>query len=313
VAQQTIKYNAENMPTRIIHAVNGTTDFKYDADAKRAKKIVPGGATYYINDKFEVQNGVETKYIFAGNLRIAKVKGSVLHYFHKDHLGSSTAMSDANGVKVECSEYLTFGHEREHTGTTVSDYKFTDQEKDTSTGLYNYNARLYGPVVGWFVTADSIVPDLYDPQSLNRYSYCINNPLIYTDPTGNEWFKQEDETYTFGSDYYGKNSPFSPGKGLMGFFEDNFPNVHTFSVVHDDYVDDLTGVGVPRSIANFPTMLSAFEIAFALNVVTNILENVFGIVDGLGKLGSLTPIDNITERDIDYDGPGTENAGDGMC
>jgi len=73
---------------------------------------------------------------------------------------------------------------RVHSGTVVSNYKFTDQELDQSTGLYNYDARLYDPLIGRFVNADSMVPDQYSPQSLNRYSYCANNPLIYVDPSG---------------------------------------------------------------------------------------------------------------------------------
>lgn len=61
---------------------------------------------------------------------------------------------------------------------------YTDQELDKESGLYNYDARLYDPIVGRFISADSVVSDLYDPQSLNRYAYCVNNPLIYTDPSG---------------------------------------------------------------------------------------------------------------------------------
>ncbi len=57
---------------------------------------------------------------------------------------------------------------------------------DAETGLYNYDARLYDPVIGRFTSADTIVPRPYNPQSLNRYSYCRNNPLIYVDPTGHE-------------------------------------------------------------------------------------------------------------------------------
>ena len=61
---------------------------------------------------------------------------------------------------------------------------YTDQEYDAESGLYNYNARLYDPAVGIFISPDSIVPDLYDPQILNRYAYVRNNPLIYVDPSG---------------------------------------------------------------------------------------------------------------------------------
>ena len=67
---------------------------------------------------------------------------------------------------------------------------YTDQERDASTGLYNYDARLYDPVIGRFVNADSIVPNWYYPQSLNKYSYCYNNPLIFIDPDGHAPYRK---------------------------------------------------------------------------------------------------------------------------
>ncbi len=82
---------------------------------------------------------------------------------------------------------MPFGSMRIHEGTDLTAYKFTDQELDAETGLYNYGARLYDPVIGRFICADIIIPDLYNPQSLNRYSYCLNNPLIYVDPNGQNY------------------------------------------------------------------------------------------------------------------------------
>jgi RHS repeat-associated protein len=61
--------------------------------------------------------------------------------------------------------------------------QFTGQRLD-STGLYYYNARYYDPNIGRFISPDTIFEDPLNPQSLNRYSYCINNPLRYTDPSG---------------------------------------------------------------------------------------------------------------------------------
>lgn len=48
----------------------------------------------------------------------------------------------------------------------------------------DYNARMYSPTLGRFIQPDTIVPDMFNPQSLNRYSYVLNNPIRYTDPTG---------------------------------------------------------------------------------------------------------------------------------
>lgn len=86
-------------------------------------------------------------------------------------------MSNDTGNTLETTEYLPYGGQRNHTGTDTSSYKFTDQELDPESGLYNYSARLYDPIIGKFVTADTIVPDFANPQTLNRYSY-INNFLF---------------------------------------------------------------------------------------------------------------------------------------
>jgi RHS repeat-associated protein len=65
-------------------------------------------------------------------------------------------------------------------------FRFTGQEYDAEYALYNYNARLYDPIMGRFISPDPVIQDPYNPQNLNRYAYCLNNPLIYVDPTGNE-------------------------------------------------------------------------------------------------------------------------------
>jgi RHS repeat-associated protein len=72
---------------------------------------------------------------------------------------------------------------RSSTGTSPTDKKFTGQRLD-NTGLYYYNARYYDPSIGRFISADTIVPNPANPQSLNRYSYCRNNPLKYIDSEG---------------------------------------------------------------------------------------------------------------------------------
>ena len=64
-----------------------------------------------------------------------------------------------------------------------TDKKFTGQRLD-GTGLYYYSARYYDPQIGRFISADTIIPDPANPQSLDRYSYVLNNPLKYVDPSG---------------------------------------------------------------------------------------------------------------------------------
>ncbi len=183
--RSSITCNADNMPKTIVHSTGGTVNLIYDGEGNRAKKTGNNYTTYYIGEHYEITDAGSTKYIFAGNLRLAKISQEGILYFHKDHLNSSTVMSDSTGIgSVETTEYMPFGSMRDHSGISASNYKFTDQELDPETGLYNYKARLYDPNIGRFITPDSIIPDPYDPQSLNRYSYCRNNPLIYVDPNG---------------------------------------------------------------------------------------------------------------------------------
>jgi RHS repeat-associated protein len=69
----------------------------------------------------------------------------------------------------------------------ATDYRFTGQRSEEANlgSLYDYGARFYSPVLGRFISADTIVPRPGDPQSLNRYTYVRNNPLRLVDPSGN--------------------------------------------------------------------------------------------------------------------------------
>jgi RHS repeat-associated protein len=83
--------------------------------------------------------------------------------------------------------YWPYGGERSLSGDALlTDRWFTGQRDESfdGLGLYHYGARAMSTVSRRFVSPDGIVPDPMNPQSLNRYSYVLNNPLRYTDPTG---------------------------------------------------------------------------------------------------------------------------------
>ncbi len=191
VTTRTIAYNAANMPTAI--SPNGIT-IMYDGNGLRSKKTDgSGNSTYYIGEHYEVHsNGPAVKYIFAGPQRIAMAVGNdpathTLYFLHQDHLGSDVAITDKdNRVVYRTGSFNPFGRPDTAMGShpELATYKFTDQEYDAETGLYNFNARLYDPMIGGFVTADTIVPNPSAPQSFNRYAYARGNPLSYTDPSG---------------------------------------------------------------------------------------------------------------------------------
>jgi RHS repeat-associated protein len=198
-----IAWDTENRPTEIAKD-NVTTTLVYDGDGARIKKQVDNGTlttlTTYVNQYYEVtvteENGQvrdteEISNYYLGGRLIAIKKGDELNYVHQDHLGSTTGTSNVDGTLTSQIAYFSFGSNRYSTGTQPTDKLFTGQRLDDNTGLYYYNARYYDPVIGRFISPDTIVPNPANPQSLNRYSYCLNNPLKYVDPSGNDYEELE--------------------------------------------------------------------------------------------------------------------------
>ena len=181
-AGQAITYDYDNMPD----SIGGNITFVYDYSGQRVKKITPTSTTVYIGGLYECTVNVCSKHIYAGGQRIATVlSNSTVYYYHTDHLGSSTLITNSDGAVVQSVKYYGFGATRYQDPLgNILDYKYTGQEEDPETGLYYYGARYYDPALGMFITADSIVQDPSDSQTLNRYAYAGNNPMIYTDPSG---------------------------------------------------------------------------------------------------------------------------------
>ncbi|MBF0559297.1 MAG: FG-GAP repeat protein, partial [Nitrospirae bacterium] len=187
----TITYDYDNRAVTLSGS-SGTVTSVYDYAGQRVKKIAPSGTTIYIGKLYECKSGSCTKYIFAGSTRIASKNSSNTYYYHGDHLNSSSIITDQNGNKVQEINYYPFGQVRSKwtSGAVDVKYKYTGQEEDPETGLYYYNARYYDPILCRFTSPDSIGQNIHDPQSLNRYSYCLNNPLTYTDPSGHFTWKK---------------------------------------------------------------------------------------------------------------------------
>jgi RHS repeat-associated protein len=123
-------------------------------------------------------------------LRGETTKGPALgtYFYHTNHINSSSVITDTSGAEVTRIVYLPFGEisQLNSTGGDTVTKKFTGQEFDEDTGLYYYGSRYYDPVIGRFLSPDSIIPNIYDAQSFNRYSYVRNNPIIHIDPSGHQ-------------------------------------------------------------------------------------------------------------------------------
>jgi RHS repeat-associated protein len=193
-----ITYDYDNKPNLIKKNSINHVQFTYDGNGQRVKKYnyATGQSILYFGDLYEIRSGADTIHIFAGSRRVASVfLDGTTQFYHPNHLGSSSVVTDQYGARKEQIEYHPFGTYRavgDIHGTYDFDpnfpdvfYTFTGQEDDDDLGLYNYGARLYDPVLGKFISPDSVVQAPDDPQTLNRYSYARNNPIIYTDPSGN--------------------------------------------------------------------------------------------------------------------------------
>src|SRR5258706_16208148 len=109
---------------------------------------------------------------------------TTLSFILTDHLGSTSLTATSTGAFSTKVRYKAWGAIRYTSGTTATTFLFTGQRFQSEIGLYDYGARWYDPVLARFQSADSIVPDAGNPQALNRYSYVLNSPLNYTDPSG---------------------------------------------------------------------------------------------------------------------------------
>ena len=97
-----------------------------------------------------------------------RVNGT-LYYMLKDHLGSASVVTDSAGNVVGENRYYPFGETRLTTGSMYTDKLFTGQRQITGLGIYHYQSRFYSPKLGRFLSADSLVPNPFNPQDYNRY------------------------------------------------------------------------------------------------------------------------------------------------
>lgn len=135
--------------------------------------------------------------------KIAKTANGLTDYYHTDHLRSTRLITDESGTIVTEVQYKHFG---ESVTTGEESYLYTGKQKDV-TGLYYYGARYYSAEIGRFITRDQNLGRIFNPKTLNRYTYCANNPLKYIDLNGRDYFLPEwsyHEEPDFGIDYSAK-------------------------------------------------------------------------------------------------------------
>jgi RHS repeat-associated protein len=185
-------------------------NFYYDSNKFRYKKQDNNTTTYYLGKSYEhithANGNTEDKYMIyaGGNLvsiysnlfdSIGELITPATKYLHYDNLGSIDTITDNKGVVEARYAYQPFGKKlnldkygnETDTISSVTNRGFTGHEQ-IDDELIHMNARVYDSTLGRFMSADSMIPYMYQTQSFNRYSYVRNNPLKYVDPSGHWGF-----------------------------------------------------------------------------------------------------------------------------
>jgi RHS repeat-associated protein len=181
----THEWNADNKASRV-HGGGQDIRYFYDADGVLVRRTSGGVTTVFVGPHAEWNSSTGwTNYYHFNGQRVAMRNSSGVFWLHGDHLGSASLATNSAGGTHSQVRYGPFGNERWTGGnSTPTSYKFTDQRAEDAVGLYDYDARLYSPLLARFISPDSLVPALDNVQDWNHYAYVRHNPLIYTDPTG---------------------------------------------------------------------------------------------------------------------------------
>jgi RHS repeat-associated protein len=186
VVRQNLSWNDDNRLDKVTQGANTLAEYWYDDAGIRVRSKRGSSNDYYPNRYWEEKGGIVTKYYYLGSMPVAQRKNgeSAYTYLIADHLGSIVMTAQPAATPTTTSrKYLAYGASRGVTGTPPTDFNYTGQRLD-DTGLLYYNARYYDPLLGRFISPDTLIPDPTNVFDYDRYMYGRGNPLKYNDPTG---------------------------------------------------------------------------------------------------------------------------------
>lgn len=210
-ALQTVSYNRFNKVQDILNTNQGLRlSITYGTDEQRVKSAfyisnVLNKTKYFIGGDYEVEkmpDGTERRihYLPGGGMYVSNASGvGTMYYVLTDYQGNWYKVVTETGSLVEQYSFDAWGKRRNpadwsYNGVPASfqfDRGYTGHEMLDAFGLINMNGRVYDPVIARFLSPDNYVQVPDNSQGFNRYSYCLNNPLMYTDRNGN-WFGIDD-------------------------------------------------------------------------------------------------------------------------
>ena len=180
----TYTWDFENRLKQVTRPDGITVSYKYDPLGRRIQRTPSNGVfTNYTYDGQDVvldqnSDGSTVRYLNGPGIdnKLRQTSSTGALYFAQDHLGSTRALTSANGSLVESINYDSFGKG----ASSLTRYGYTGREWDGDTGLYYYRNRWYDPQVGRFISEDPIGLE----GGINLYTYVESNPLTFSDPFG---------------------------------------------------------------------------------------------------------------------------------
>jgi RHS repeat-associated protein len=192
--QNTLVYDGENRAVSATVTGSSSGTYTYDGKGLRIQKVsVVSGTTTTTVYVFsggkviaEYDNGASPslptrEYILAGGKLLAKIDTSGTKYYHQDHL-SNRMVTDSSGNTVTQMGHFPFGESWYN--VTKDKLTFTTYERDAESGNDYAQARYYISRLARFSSPDPIGGNPSNPQSWNRYSYVLNDPINLNDPEG---------------------------------------------------------------------------------------------------------------------------------
>lgn len=189
-----ISYNFLNLPQQITFANGNKTVYLYDANGvKRQVTYTWAGNTKtidYCDNIIYTDRAISQ--ILTGQGYVTFNKDTpVHHFFVRDHLGNNRVVLSSSGNVEQVTHYYAFGGIFGDAGTNadLQRYKYNEKELDRMNGLdlYDYGARYYDAALGCWHVMDPMAEKYY---TISPHAYCNNNPIIYIDPTGMDWYEK---------------------------------------------------------------------------------------------------------------------------
>jgi RHS repeat-associated protein len=178
----------------------------YDGDGNRVAKTAGSVTTTYLVDDRnltgyaqvleEITGGTVQRVYTYGLNRISQSQASGTSFYEYDGQGSVRLLTDTTGAVTDRYDYDAFGNIISQAGGTPNVYLYSGEQSDPNLGFYYLRARYYNNSTGRLVTTDPRIGDLFDPMSLHRYVYANNNPVMLSDPSGQETLVELSTTLT---------------------------------------------------------------------------------------------------------------------